>query len=261
MKLWEAAITDHYLQRKAERGTIKEIHVSVPQVYRGYDIEETNRKLIPVLQAELDKRFTALETRDFGKSSEYNLGVIFFMPVLIAGQARSQIKMTATNGDSGIFYLSIVMGNALVTTYPEIYHQTFDIEHSITTHLKKEKKENGKPPKAISLQNYLFEIDVEELYKGKKEKEIELSKPTTSEEALDYTVRTDYRVGATFDHKKFGPGKIVSAAGGGKAGTNGILDWIEVKYDKPFVKGGKLQDTRRFENILTKAYFGKTLKK
>jgi len=260
MRLWEAIQTDHYLERKAERGTIESVRVNDPQAYTGFNVQETNKKLVPFLQEELNKRFSLLENSDFGKSSEYNLGVVFFMPVLVNGETKAPIIMTNTEQETGILYVAFVVDNQIRTTYPTLKHKSFDIEHIITRHLRDKGIDNNKPPKATTLTGYLFEIDIEEVHGQKKEKELQVSEPEASEEDLDYTVRTDYRVGATFDHKKFGPGKIVSAAGGGKAGVNGVVDWVEVKYDKPFVKGGKLQDTRRFENILTKAYFGKTRK-
>lgn len=259
--LWEAIQTKHYLDRKTERGTIESVSISDSKVYKGFNVEDTNAKLVPFLQEELNKRFKYIENTDFGKSGEYNLGVIFFMPVLVNGEVKAPVKMTTTNGEEGILYLAIVISNDLITTYPTLRHKPSDIEHGITRHLKDEGKENNKPPKAYTTPGYLFEVDIEELHGQKKEKEFTVSEPEASEEDQDYTVRTDYRVGSTFNHKKFGPGKVVSAAGGGKAGVNGVVDWVEVKYDKPFVKGGKLQDTRRFENILTKAYFGKTQKK
>jgi len=262
MTLWEAIRTKHYLERKDERGTIVDISIKQPQAYGGRDVKTTNQKLIPILQAELDKRFQYIETEPFGKSGEFNVGAIFFMPVLVNGKVSAPITMTANSGDKGLSYLAIIMSDRLVTLYPEVYYKKEDVENSITSHLIKEGKENGKLPLAVTTRNYLFEIDLDELYGEKKsqEKEPELIQPKVSEDSLEYEVRTDYRVGANFDHKKYGQGKVVAAASGGKAGVNGVVDWIDVKYPKPFLKGGKLQDTRRFNDVLTKAYFGKTQK-
>lgn len=261
ISLWEAISTDHYLERKEERGTIVDISIRIPQAYKGHDVEETNKKLIPILQAELDKRFKFIETEPIGKSGEFNVGAIFFLPYLKNGKVLAPITMTCNSGDRGLSYLAIVMSDKLVTVYPELYYKKEDVENSITAHLIKEGKENGKLPLAIRTRNALFEIDIDEVYGAKKqEKEPELIQPKVSEESLDYEVRTDYRVGANFNHDKYGEGKVVAAASGGKAGVNGVVDWIDVKYPKPFLKGGKLQDTRRFTDVLTKAYFGKTKK-
>ena len=260
MMLWEAIESDHYLERKAERGTIESINIPNPQIYGEYNKDETNKKLILLLQEELNKRFITLENTDFGISGEYNLGVVFFMPVLVNGNQKSQIKMTTTSRDVGIFYLSIVISNKLITVYPEIHYSESNIENSITSHLKREGKDNGKPSKAHRISNYLYEIDIAKVHGEEKEKTYTVSKTEKTEEDFDYEIRTDYRIGSTFKHKKYGSGKVVAVAGGGKGGANGIVDWVEVQYDKPYVKGGKILKTREFKNIVTKAFFGKTRK-
>lgn len=260
--LWEAIQTDHYLVRKKQRGTIVDIQINNPQAYKNYDVNLTNSKLIPILQKELNNRLQYIETVDFGESGEFNLGVVFFFPILRFNQQGAPINMTVNNGDQGMAFLTIVMSNKLATMYPQNKLSKIDIENSVNRHLKNNNKENGKLPKAANIPGYKFEIDIDELYGKKKqqEKEPELIQPKVSEDSLDYEVRTDYRVGANFNHDKYGEGKVVAAASGGKAGVNGVVDWIDVKYPKPFLKGGKLQDTRRFTDVLTKAYFGKTKK-
>ena len=252
----EAEQTNHYKERKAERGTIVGVEVA-KAAYGEYNQEETNQKLIPFLQTKLNEKLAEVEGRDFEASNNYNLGVCVFMPILISGDKKYKVTMNTEGGDAGSFYLAIIMNNALITIYPTNAAGTKEVESAIDDHTKREYPDNNKESKALIPQSSVVEVHIDELY-GKEVKKAGEQK--VSEDALDYKVRTDYRLGATFDHKQFGPGKVVAAAGGGKAGTNGIVDWIEVKYAKPFMKGGKLQDTRRFNNILTNAYFGKTLK-
>ena len=256
MQLAEAILTRHYNDRKAERGTIASLEIA-KAAYGEYDKEETDKKLIPLLQAKLDEKLTEIEGKEFEASNKYNLGLCAFMPLLINGDSKHKIKMTATNGEDGIFYLDILIDNKLITIYPTNAINTREVEDKVYEHAKREYPDNNKDAKALFPQSSIVEINIDELY-GKEVKKAGEQK--VSQDVLDYKVRTDYRVGATFDHKQFGPGKIVAADKGGKAGPDGRIDWVDVKYAKPFMKGGKLQDTRRFNNILTATYFGKTLK-
>ena len=256
MQLAEAILTKHYNDRKAERGTITNVEVQ-KAAYGEYDVEETNQKLVPFLQTKLNQKLAEVEEKSFGVSKNNNLGVCVFMPILINGDKKYKITMNTESGDKGNYYLAIVMDDALITIYPTSAAGTAEVESAIDDHTKRENPNNTKSSKAIFPQSAIVEINIDELYGKEIEK---AGEEKTSEETLDYKVRTDYRVGATFDHKQFGPGKVVAAAGGGKAGVNGMVDWIDVKYAKPFMKGGKLQDVRRFNNILTAAYFGKTMK-
>jgi hypothetical protein len=254
--LKEAEQTNHYKERKVERGTIAGVEIA-KAAYGEYNKEETDQKLIPFLQTKLNQKLAEVEGRDFDVSKNYNLGVCVFMPILITGEAKHRITMLTEGGDRGTFYLAILMNNALITMYPTSATGTKEVESTINDHTKREYPDNNKDSKALFPESSIVEIHIDELY-GKEVKKAGEQKAT--EDTLDYKVRTDYRVDATFDHKQYGPGKIIAADKGGKAGPDGRIDWIEVKYPKPFMKGGKLQDTRRFNNILTKAYFGKTMK-
>ena len=116
------------------------------------------------------------------------------------------------------------------------------------------KKDEGKEFKVLSPPSHVYEIDLDELMGKEKEKKgPTLIDPST----LPYKLRTDYRVGANskFEHKDYGTGVIVatSAGSGGKGDSRGIVDWIDVKYPKEFLKGGKFTDIRRFEKIYTLA--------
>jgi hypothetical protein len=254
--LKEAEQTNHYKERKVERGTIAGIEMA-KAAYGEYNVEETNQKLIPFLQTKLNQKLAEVEGRDFEVSNNFNLGVCVLMPILVSGDKKYKITMVTNGDEKGTFYLAILMNNALITMYPTNASGTKEVESTITDHTKREYPDNNKDAKALFPESSIVEINIDELY-GKEVKKAGEQK--ASEDTLDYKVRTDYRVGTTFDHKQFGPGKIVAADKGGKAGPDGRIDWVDVKYAKPFMKGGKLQDTRRFNNILTSAYFGKTVK-
>jgi hypothetical protein len=122
----------------------------------------------------------------------------------------------------------------------DLYFQIKD--HADNNNLSKESK-------IIAPSDFVYEIDLDELMGNKVDQEVTLIDPTT----LDYTLRTDYRKGANFTHKKYGTGKIIntSAGSGGEGDSRGKLDWIEVDFGKPVLKGGKLTPYRRVEDILT----------
>jgi hypothetical protein len=251
----EAGLTDHYRKRKAQRGTI--LDIEIPQAAIGdRNLKDVKSKLIPILQAKLDQRLSHVESMELGASNNVNLGLVVFVPVIAVGEKSLPIKMVSGNG-SGYYYLVIAANNALLTMYPGS-KKTAELENDVEYHVKRERPDDVRPPKAEMLSGYVFKIDIDGNEVRDVEKKPEIEK--ASEDTLEYKVRTDYRVGATFDHNQFGPGKIVAADKGGKAGPDGRIDWIDVKYTKPFMKGGKLQDVRRFNNILTAAYFGKTMK-
>ena len=259
MLLREAIETSHYQERKEQRGTI--VSLLVPEsLYKVKPKEEIESAIIPKLQAELDRRLQELEQGQIGRSNNVNLGIKVFNPVVYHQGKKYPVVMDTGNG-RGTSYLVVATNNTLITIYPTSKVTPEEIEETVKDHLRRERPEDLRlrPPAAYVPANATYVVDLEGEEVVEKEKKPEEQKVT--EDSLDYVVRTDYRVGATFKHKQYGEGVITSAAGGGKGGVNGKVDWIEVKYKKPFLKGGKLQDTRRFENILTSAYFGKTLKK
>ena len=255
--LVEAIQSQHYKERKAERGII--LGVKLPkEAYGEYGVEETNNKLVTILQAELDRRFTDIESRDFLLSDKYNLGLGFFIPVLQNKDKRYKINMEtqAQARGKGYMYLAILANNTLVTTYVTDVTSAEEVEKLIQQHTERNNIETGRKPKAYFPQNATFIVDIDELY-GKKEKPAEYR---VSQEDLDYKVRTDYRTGAQFDHKTFGKGKIVDTSSGSKGigDSRGIVAWVDVKFDKPYMKGGKLEYIRRFNNVFTTIYFKKS---
>ena len=252
--LKEAIQTQHYKERKAERGTI--LGVKLPkEAYGEYSVEEKNKKLFPVLQAELDNRFKDLESKDILMSEKYNLGVGFFIPVLQNKDKRYKIIMDTASEvkNEGYMYLAIVSDNTLITAYPTMLTNAQEIESKIQAHVLKNKAIADREPKAYFPQNAMFTVDIDELY-GKKEKPAEHK---VTEEELDYKVRTDYRIGAQFDHKTYGKGKIVATSSGSKGigDSRGIVPWVDVEFSKPYMKAGKLEKVRRFNNVYTTIYF------
>ena len=249
MSLLEANPSKHYFERKAQRGVVNGVQVQNKEVYGTYDRQETDQKLLRLIQAELDKRLTEVEGKEYGQSKNFNLGYRFFMPVLVRGTDKSPIKMQTSKGEGHYHFVTIV--DNTITTLMLTSKNKEGLQEQVKDHIKRKYPENTKEVEIMTPQNFIFEIDIDALHGVQKEKPEETK---VSEEDLDYKPRTDYRVGATFTHKTYGTGKIVATSAGvkGIGDSRGIVDWIDVDFGKPYVKGGKLYPHRRFERILTK---------
>ncbi len=253
--LTESHLTDHYKDRKAERGTITDIELP-KAAYGEYNVEEAKQKIIQALQSKLDSQLSEIESKDYKTSNTYNVGVCALLPILISDGKKHGVKMITGEGakDGGTIFLVIIMDEALITMYPTTASSQKDIEAKIDEHTKREHRDNNKEAKALIPQSSVYEIDLDELFGKEKEKEQVAKTPM---EDLDYKVRTDYRVGATFSHKQYGDGEIVATSSGSKGvgDARGVVDWIKVKYKKPFLKGGKLENERIFKGLYTTIYY------
>jgi len=87
--------------------------------------------------------------------------------------------------------------------------------------------------------------------------DIDFEKALVSKDSLDYKVRTDYRKGGDFRHKKYGVGTIVNTSSGvtGQPNQQGKLDWVDVDFHKSYIDGGKVQRIRRMPNVYATAYW------
>jgi hypothetical protein len=269
--LKELSSSDHYILRKTERGKILDITNLKEIPLKDYKFSVVKEKLISIIETELKSRLSLIESKDIPNSKMYDIAYKVIKPVVIVDGKAYNIKMYAQytkelkdkNGNVigielkdnyGIFYFAVIKDNNLVTLLLEDKEDKQDIIKK--SEENSERKGEKGVTEVLTLEDFEYKIDLDELFGNKEKIDTKIS-----EDTLDYKVRTDYRVGANFEHKQYGVGRIISADKGGKAGSNGKIDWIEVKYPKPFaVKSGKPVDTRRFVNILTAAYFGKTLK-
>lgn len=264
-QLLEAELSKHYQERKEERGTIIKAQVESKDILGSYDQMDVEERLVPYLQNKLQQKFNELESSPLGQSNNYDLGVIFFLPVLRNGQKISYIRMTTSSDNVGYFFLAVAIQSKLVTVYPSFKLKDEDIIDSIDKHQKREKIDSIKDKKAYRLPNYLVQINVEELFGKAKAPEFELvdDPKKISKDQLGYKVKADYRKNSTFEHDIYKKGKIVdtSAGSSGQGDSRGVVDWVDVAFDKPIVKGGKVQRVVRFNNVLTKSYYDIASKK
>jgi len=116
-----------------------------------------------------------------------------------------------------------------------------EIEEKTINHLK-QKNKPIKPIKILTLADYEYIIPLDKPV---------LQNITFTPNELPYKIKTIYRPGTNFTHNKFGTGTITAASSYGNPDSRGMVDWIEVKYDRPYLVGGQLKDTRRFEKLYT----------
>jgi hypothetical protein len=263
--LKELGLSDHYKERKGQRGNIYKL--SIPQeAYGDYNVEETNTKLIDILKNELFGRLSRIEGINIEASFTYPVGYKIFKPVLFSNNKNYPITMYATyeeegivKEDSGNLYFGLIRDNKFVTLMLSNDIDDIDLEKKIINHIRRKnpKLKSDIEPKILSTFDYIYDIDIDKIY-GKT-----IAKEIPTEDSVDYTVRTDYRKGASFTHKKYGEGTVAttSAGSGGKGDTNGRLDWVDVDFRIPFLKGGVLTTIRRIAPVYTKIYFDTYKKK
>jgi hypothetical protein len=265
--LTELFNTDHFELRTNERGNVLDILNLEKIPLKDYKSTDVKEKLKQNISAELKNRAEKILGKDIPSSVPYDVGVKLLKPVLVVdGEkyplmlfARSTKEIKDKEGNvkevievdnKGTLYFATVADNKATTLLLLDKEDDNELYFQIKKHI--ERKGKDKEAKILTPSNYVYEIDLDELMGKEKEKQgPKLIDPAT----LPYNVRTDYRVDANFDHEKYGTGKIVatSAGSGGKGDSRGKLDWIDVKYPKPYLKGGKLTDIRRFEDIYTLA--------
>jgi hypothetical protein len=238
------SIRGHWEDRVKERGNILDI-TNFPK-----DSPISKQEVIEQIQNELISRTLRLKNlKEFPASTQYEIGYKLMKPVLnyngkniILNLKVEYITGSVKKIGTGNSYIAVISDNILATLLLLSNDDNSTIESSLELHAAR-KKRKSKSAKVVTPSNYEFII-------APLQQDVDTKlDPTT----LPYKLRTDYRKGADFEHKQYGRGTIVntSAGSGGKGDSRGRVDWIEVKYDRPYLSGGQLKNTRRFEKIYT----------
>lgn len=265
--LTELFNTDHFQLRVKERGNVLDILNLNKIPLKDYKLPEVKEKLKDNISRELKERADRILSKDIPSSTTFDIGIKVLKPVLVVDGEKYPLTLFAISTkeikdkegnvieireveNKGILYFVTVSNNRATTLLLLEKEDDNDLYFHIKQHKEKKQNEREKEAKILTPANFVYEIDLDELMGKEKEKQTSVLIDPAS---LPYKVRTDYRTGANFDHKTYGTGTIVatSAGSGGKGDSKGKVDWIDVKYPKPFVKGGKLTNIRRFDNILT----------
>lgn len=248
---------EHFYRRLNERGTLAEVWLP-STVYQTYPKEVINPKIIETIEAELQRRAQKIFLEGGGR----NTVVLVLKAMGVTGDGKEyNILLRATNGDLGhTYYIPVTKGTARTIILSK-FKTTEEIYEAAKQHLQRDYPETrGESIELVGESDYIFKIDLDKLIGKQKEytKEFEVTK-----ESLPYKIRTDYRVGANFNHKEYGDGKIVATSSGvkGIGDARGKLDWVDVDFGKMYVKGGKATTVRRISPVYTTVHFGDQLVK
>jgi hypothetical protein len=244
--LTELHKTNHWNDRLRERGTI----LDITNYSKDYPIPKLD--LIPQIEAELLSRARELENiQNIPISFTNQVAYKILTPILLHNDEdislNLKVKYTTNEVEKegiGTLYVAVINENNLITLLLVAKDSQEEIEKSLKTHMLTK----DKPLKPITI-----------LTRGDDYKYI-LNPITPTQnifkidpETLSYTPKTDYRKGSKFSHKTYGEGIVVNTSSGSKGTGNpqGKLDWVEVKFEKPYLKAGKLLDTRIINNVHT----------
>ena len=252
INLNELINTDHYDDRKKERGDVTDI-VNLGKKILGdkYQAEDIKPEIISNIEGELNKRLSYLEAFNsipvsFTKIVAYKV----LKPVLSVNNTKHELLLKTTYDSSGVsksnegtFYLTVIINNKLITLLLLESKSDSDIEFQLLRHLEREKLPI-KPIVVLSFNDFEYVISLDEPSSKK-----ELIDPST----LPYFLRTDYRKGANFEHDDYGKGVIINTSAGasGKGDSQGRLDWVEVDFGKPYLSKGEFKKTRIIPKIYT----------
>lgn len=259
--LQELRRTDHYNLRKKERGEtiLKIVNLSQEMLGDKYQVKDVAPKIIEDIQNELSKRLLQFETKNsFPLSFTESVGYRILKPILLVNGEKYELilKVKYSKGKDeegniimkdgeGTTYILSISDEALITLllYPTMTKD--DLQDKLEdAELRKKDKDMKEKVKVLTLENFEYIISLDE------------PAPTPNlidANNLDYKLRTDYRKGANFNHKKYGVGTIENTSSGtrGVGDSRGMLDWVEVDFRKPYVSKGKIFKTRKIPNIYT----------
>ena len=263
ISLQELSDTYHFQKRVTQRGNVLDILNLKEIPLKDFNLDEVKEKLKANISEELKTRILRILSKDVPLSNLYGVGIKVLKPVLVVDGKKYPLKLFAIStkeikdkegnivdekevDNRGTLYFITIIDNKATTLLLLDKEDDSDLYFQIKKHLATKKIDRD--AEVLSPPTYIYEINLDTLM-GVKAQGPTLIDPST----LPYKVRTDYRVGANFDHIIFGTGKIVatSAGSGGKGDSAGKVDWVDVKFPKPHLKGGKFTDIRRFDKVYT----------
>jgi len=244
----ELNLTKHYNDRKKERSVILDVPNLTQQMIGDNNIQTVKDQIISQTQNEISKRLTQLENiKSLPLSFREIIVYKIIKPVLSFQGKKYDLLLTTESEVNNVkklyndkYYYAIVEEDDIVTLMGGVGDDS-EIEEKTLNHLK-QKNKPIKPVKILTLSDYEYVIQLDTSV---------LQNITFTPNELPYKVKTSYRPGTKFTHNKFGTGTITAASSYGNPDSGGMVDWIEVKYDRPYVTGGQLKDTRRFEKLYT----------
>lgn len=236
---------NHWQDRVKERGTILDI-INFPK-----DYPMSKQEVSQQIQDELNLRSNRLlKLKEFPLSIPNDVGYKLMKPILVHENNRILLKLkveyTTEIGKKiniGTSYVAVISDNILRTLLLLDEDDDATIESNMANH--QERNKIKKPIRTSTAPDYEFIITPK----------TEITKTLIDPKSLPYRIKTSYRVGSDFVHNDYGTGKIVAAASAGtrsgEPDSRGMVEWVEVDFDKPYVAGGVLKDTRIIKNVYT----------
>ncbi len=244
INLNELVVSPHWSERKAERGKIIDI------INYNDSFPASKKETIKMVEDELSKRLSRLEkTPEIPISDNSTVAYRIINPMVKLGDELIPLKLkTLYNSgggektNTGTTYVAVILRNELITLL--LVNGT---ESDILSKVKAHDTRIGKdrPAKLLSAVNVDYVVNPTKIT-------VDPINPST----LPYTLKTSYGKNTGFEHDIYGTGKIKALAGGqgmggASGGAMGKLEWIDVDFGKPYLKGGKFMTTRRIENVYT----------
>jgi len=245
--LKELSFGSHYTSRKENRVMgIKKVIVS-KEALGDFTLNQIQEPLIKEIQNIVLTKLKGIEAQDVPASKSSIIGYKFLIPVLEVNGKKYPITIVSDKG-TGTYYYVIIYQNFIRTI---VLSTSEDFTQDVIKHSERKETDKNIPIHIFEPEGAKYSINLNRLMGIKTETKKVLEKD------LPYKVRTDYRIGANFEHNTYGTGKIVATSSGntGKANQRGMLDWIEVNFGKPHFSGGKLQNTRKITGVYAKPYF------
>ena len=251
--LQELELTTHYNDRKRDRVINIEKVIISKEALGEYTLPQIQEPLITAIKKSLLTKLTKLEKNDLPRSRGRIIGYKIFTPLVLSNGKRYPVNIITSAG-SGTYYYLVIKDEIILTLIVSTEEDLYD---KIVDHIKRKRPDDFRLNTPIELMSYENGTELFNLSDLMGEEKVTVQK--LSKEELPYEVKADYRVApnSTFTHKDYGTGKIVATSSGnsGKGDSRGKLAWIDVDFGKPYFAGGKLQQTRRFNNIYTKSHF------
>lgn len=283
-RILEAIPTDHYLERKEERGKgIFDVFIPSEAFKDLYRADKNNLKsqIISNIKKDLEFRLSDLEDETTKFEEPVNVIIIYkaLYPKLKLSSGKIvdlqiSTKFTDNKGElvdmfgNGFYALavrSLESGEDIILTLllandiendRLLTSTTYNSKHT-RIRLQKLRKRGFKGNMEIKIvrppsYTIVYDLDsiLSQLNLGKSEKPVIVTKsstPSVDSSTLPYEVKDSYPVGTIMKYKGKGTGEIIRTSSGpkGEGDSSGKLQWVEVDFPRGAIK---------LPNIFTTAY-------
>lgn len=257
--LREANATRHFEIRVDERTKIKSINFGEREqefYQEGDNKVEIQIALITEIQKLLSQRLAAVKSKVFDPDGKFH--IYFLADIYVKRNSKTFTpNLIVDFKNQGNQYIVCEYKQNLITIILKSEWQN-PIQECML-HVKREinPKVTAQDFEILNMADQNMVINYDVLVARKQSEDNPIEKQEVTIDSLPYKVRTDYRKDSPFVFNGEEVGKVITTSAGqkGDPGINGYLEWVDVKLKKPFLKGGKLMDVKRFPGIYTTTHF------